>query len=176
MRGAFDIKALNETAFALSFYAFGIPFFATVKILTSGFQSQKKMKLPVRISIICICVNVVLNLILMQYFRQGGIALATVIASLLNNSISFYFLNRELKHLKLSPILYSGFKSIVSALIAGWVALLIYQHLLNGLSLLVTIIILFSAFCLSFTLSSALLKSEELNDWLKIVLKDNKRT
>jgi putative peptidoglycan lipid II flippase len=169
MRGAFDTEALNETAFALAFYSLGIPFFATVKILVSAFHSQKKMMLPVRISIICICVNIVLNIVLMQYIRQGGIALATVIASLLNNVILFYFLRRDLSHLKMSDILYSGVMILLAALAAGVSAYMTVHYFLTGLSDLKAILILFSVFSIVFLSVSALLRLDELGDWLNII-------
>jgi putative peptidoglycan lipid II flippase len=127
------------------------------------------MLLPVRISIICICVNIVLNIVLMQYIRQGGIALATVIASLLNNVILFYFLRRDLSHLKMSDILYSGVMILLAALAAGVSAYMTVHYFLTGLSDLKAILILFSVFSIVFLSVSALLRSDELGDWLNII-------
>ena len=52
------------------------------------------MKTPMYVSVFCIAVNLVLNLILMVPLRQGGLALATVISSYLNNLILLVILER----------------------------------------------------------------------------------
>ncbi len=98
MRGRFGATALDECAWAMLFYAFGIPFFSSIKVVVAGFQSRKDMKTPMKVSIFCIIVNIVLNVILMIPLKQGGIVLATVISSLLNNAILLYILRKTLKH------------------------------------------------------------------------------
>ena len=97
LRGAFDEKSLQETAWAMLFYACGIPFFTTTKILVQAFYARKDMKTPLKISLFCIALNLVLNLSLMAWLRQGGIALATVIASITNNSLLLWMLHRHFK-------------------------------------------------------------------------------
>ena len=86
-RGAFDATALKATEFALQFYCLGIPAFACLKISTAGFYANQDMKTPLQVSILCIVLNLLLNLLLMYPLAQGGIALATVIASYVNNGI-----------------------------------------------------------------------------------------
>ncbi len=98
MRGRFGSMALNECAWAMLFYAFGIPFFSSIKVVVAGFQSRKDMKTPMKVSLYCIMINIVLNVILMFPLKQGGIVLATVISSLLNNAILLYILRKTLKH------------------------------------------------------------------------------
>jgi len=118
MRGKFDMNSVNATSWALCFYALGIPFFASLKILLSGFYSRKDMKTPLRISIICIILNIVLNLILMWPLKQGGIALATVIASFINNFLLLFILKKELKGLKAIRIIGPFLQFLLSAYIA----------------------------------------------------------
>ena len=97
MRGAFTEISLRETAWAMLFYGCGIPFFATTKILLPVFHAHKDMTTPLKISIFCILINLVLSLTLMIWLRQGGIALATVIASLLNNSLLLWIMHKKFK-------------------------------------------------------------------------------
>lgn len=100
-RGAFDVSALNESAQALFWYAFGIPAFAATKVTVSGFYSRKDMKTPVYVSVFCIVLNVILSLSLMDSMRQGGIALATSITAYLNNFILLYLLRKKLGRMPL---------------------------------------------------------------------------
>ena len=95
LRGEFDQKCLQETAFATLFYAAGIPFFCAVKVILPAFYSRKDTKTPLKCSLTAIGCNVILNLILMWPLQQGGIALATVLTSLLNNILLIWMLNRQ---------------------------------------------------------------------------------
>ncbi len=94
MRGAFNETALEQTVFALQFYVFGIPAFALLKVTGSAFTSRKDMKTPFYTGLAAICLNIALNLALMVPLRQGGIALATVISSCLNNILLLILLRR----------------------------------------------------------------------------------
>ena len=104
-RGQFGETALAETSWAFLFYAFGVPAFAAMKITLAGFYSRKEMKTPMYVSVICIGVNIVLNLILMHPLKQGGIALATVISSYLNNLILLAILERTVGGLPVREML-----------------------------------------------------------------------
>ena len=87
-----DLDAARSVAM---FYGAGIPFFCSLKILLPAFYSRKKMKQPLCASLIAIGTNIVLNLLLMGPLRQGGIALATTISSVLNNGILLYLLKKD---------------------------------------------------------------------------------
>ena len=99
--GKFTLSDLKETNFAIIFYVWGIPFFASLKILTAAFYGRKDMRTPLYISLICITVNIILNIILMFPLKQGGLALATTISSLLNNTLLIILLKKQL-NIKLS--------------------------------------------------------------------------
>lgn len=53
------------------------------------------MMTTLRYSLIAIGCNIVLNLILMWHLKQGGIALSTVLASMLNNTLLLRHLQKE---------------------------------------------------------------------------------
>ena len=178
MRGKFNQEALNAASWALSFYACGIPFFASLKVLISGFYARKDMKTPVRISILCIAVNIILNLILMWPLRQGGIALATVLASLLNNTLLLIILNRELPGFKLLSLGGSFLKFITVSSIAVTVSLYALPYLkntmtncniylINGVELLPTA----ALFGVSYIIISAIIMSREVREWKRILQK-----
>ncbi len=122
-RGDFGASALRETSYALSFYAFGIPAFMSLKILVGGFHARKMMKLPVKISICCVALNIALNFALMVPFRQGGIALATVVSSFVNIFALSYFLRREVSGARPCLVLLSFSRQVFSAVPAGFVSL-----------------------------------------------------
>ena len=86
-RGAFDAAASAASASALVAYAAGLPAFVLIKVLTPGFFARADTKTPVRIAIVCLLVNVGLNLALMIPLGHVGIALATTLAGWLNAAL-----------------------------------------------------------------------------------------
>lgn len=126
-RGRFDEFCVRQTAWSLLFFSFGIPVFSTVKILLTGFYANKDMKTPVKISFLCIGVNVALNFVLMWHLEQGGIALATVISSVLNNALLYYFLRKKLGHIPLSCVFRTSGLSLLLSTVFGLLSLYIFH-------------------------------------------------
>ena len=83
-RGAFGAAESTATAGALIAYAAGLPAFILIKVLVPGYFARQDTRTPVRVAILCLVVNVVLNLILMVPLAHVGIALATTLAGWLN--------------------------------------------------------------------------------------------
>ena len=83
-RGEFTSGDSIATADALLIYALGLPAFVLIKVLVPAFFARENTKTPVLIAAICVCVNVVLNLLLMKVLGHLGIALATSISGWLN--------------------------------------------------------------------------------------------
>ena len=94
--GRFDDTAMQETAYAFLMYSAGIPLFSVFKISSVAFTSRRDMVTPLKVSLICISLNIVLNFALMVPLRQGGIALATIVSSLLNNTLLLTIYNRQM--------------------------------------------------------------------------------
>ncbi|MBF0589833.1 MAG: murein biosynthesis integral membrane protein MurJ [Magnetococcales bacterium] len=88
-RGAFDINATRLTAQALTAYATGLLAFSAIKVLAPAFYAMKDTKTPVRIAIICLISNMVLNVILMIPLKHAGLALATSLAAFLNAGLLY---------------------------------------------------------------------------------------
>lgn len=83
-RGEFDAPIAAATAQALMAYAVGLPAYVLVKVLGPGFFAREDTVTPVKIAIVCVTVNVVLNLTLIHFLAHVGIALATAISAWLN--------------------------------------------------------------------------------------------
>jgi len=94
-RGAFDGGASRATAFALMGYVVGLPAYVLIKVLTPGYFARKDTKTPVRIAIIAMVVNLVLNLILIWPLQHVGLALATALAAWLNAGLLARGLHRR---------------------------------------------------------------------------------
>ncbi|MBI3999867.1 MAG: murein biosynthesis integral membrane protein MurJ, partial [Candidatus Omnitrophica bacterium] len=83
-RGRFLSLDTEGTAVALAYYALGLFFISSVRIIVSAFYSLQDTKTPVKVAFVALITNIVLNWILMHPLKQGGIALATSLASMLS--------------------------------------------------------------------------------------------
>jgi putative peptidoglycan lipid II flippase len=81
--GRFVRADTQHTAFALVCFAVGLFFISAVRLIVSAFYSLQDTKTPVKIAVVQLVANIVLNFILMHPLKQGGIALATSLASAL---------------------------------------------------------------------------------------------
>lgn len=89
-RGAFDEHATASTAAAVRAFALGIPAFVLIRTLSSVFFARGDTRLPMKIAIIAVFVNLLLALCLMHYLLHVGLMLATVIAAWVNLGLLTY--------------------------------------------------------------------------------------
>ena len=82
--GAFSLQDAERSAGALIAYAAGLPAFVLVKLFAPGFFAQGDTVTPVKIGIVAVILNLVLNLVLMHPLQQVGVALSTTIAAWFN--------------------------------------------------------------------------------------------
>jgi putative peptidoglycan lipid II flippase len=82
--GAFVAESTRLTARALLYYAIALPGLATVKLIVPAFYSTKDTKTPVIVAAISMVLNVLLNIVFLEFFfkrvQNGGPALATALA------------------------------------------------------------------------------------------------
>lgn len=94
-RGAFGLNETLATYKALIAYALGLPAFLAVKIFAPGFFANQDTKTPVKIAVVCVLLNFILNLVLMQSMAHVGMALATTIAGWVNAGAMGYILYKR---------------------------------------------------------------------------------
>ena len=92
--GAMTANDVSQAATALQAYSLGVLTFMLIKVLAPGFFARQDLKTPVKIAIICMVVNMVLNLILIWPLQHVGLALATSLASMLNTTLLLRGLHR----------------------------------------------------------------------------------
>ena len=91
-RGAFTSNHSSQTSGAMMALAWGLPAFILLKLATTPFFARRDTSTPVYIAIACICLNVVINLLLIKDFQHVGIAYATTITAWVNLSALAYCL------------------------------------------------------------------------------------
>ncbi len=176
----FGEKDLYETAWAMLFYSSGIPAFAALKVILSSFYSRKDMRTPVKIALICVVINFILNLILMWPLRQGGIALATTISSIINCSTLLFILKNKLgvNPDKKYDVIFSFIKVLFSSLIAVGISKIIFSSISKISDFdyfdwhgIISLFIAGFVFIILFFITNIILKSEEQKEWFEIYLR-----
>ncbi|MBP9828848.1 MAG: murein biosynthesis integral membrane protein MurJ [Proteobacteria bacterium] len=79
--GSFSVLHVQATAPALAAFAVGLPAYTLSKVFTTGFFAKQNTKTPLKIGMITVGCNLILNLLLIGPFLHVGMALATGIAA-----------------------------------------------------------------------------------------------
>ena len=129
-RGAFGPRETMATASALAVYATGLPAYIMVKALTPAYFAREDTSTPVKIGLLAVLVNLVLNLVLMGPFQHLGIAAATSASAWLNTILLAFVLFRR-GHFSIDTRLKSRLPRMVFATVI--MALFLYLGM-NGLN------------------------------------------
>jgi len=87
--GEFSDNDVIRSSHSLIAYSVGLVGFVLIKVLASGFYSRQDTRTPVKIGVIAMVTNMVLNLILIWPLAHAGLALATSLAALLNAGLLY---------------------------------------------------------------------------------------
>lgn len=129
-RGAFDSVATQETSWALLFFSLGTAMFSMRDLVSRAFFTMQDTRTPLVVGVITVAINVVLNLLLVGPLEQGGLALATVIATTIGFLISLWALWRKsLGQLRVRPLFVSMGKTLLASLFMGFVVTRVYLQL-----------------------------------------------
>jgi len=92
---AFDVQDVTSATRSLMAYSLGLMGFILIKVLAPGFYSRQDTRTPVRIGVIAMLTNMVLNIALVFPLAHAGLALATTLSASLNALLLFRRLRRE---------------------------------------------------------------------------------
>lgn len=108
-------------AWALSFYALGVIGHAAVPLGIRGFYSIKDSKTPLKIGMITMIVNLILNIVLVRFtpLGIGGIALTNSLVAMLEFYLLYKGLAKRLNGLRTRPFFITIIKSLIASLVMG---------------------------------------------------------
>lgn len=92
--GALEDRDVAMAARSLMAYSGGLLAFILIKVLSPGYFARQDMRTPVRIGIIAMSANMVMNLILVFPLAHAGLALATTLSACLNAALLWRGLRR----------------------------------------------------------------------------------
>lgn len=181
-RGEFDTRATQMTAIALVFYSIGMIGFGLRDILGKVFYSLQDTRTPMKNAIIAIVLNIVLNLLFVNFTNMGiaGLAFATSISAIVTIILLFISLRKKIGQFGGKSILVVLIKSIISAAVMSIVTLFAYNLLGGALpagKLYETISLVVSVGCgaLTYGICIILLKVDEINLILETIKNKIKR-
>jgi putative peptidoglycan lipid II flippase len=137
-RGAFTSTSTHMVAWALTFYALGLPAHSVVEIVVRAFYAMHDTKTPVAIGIAAMGLNVLLSLVFIAAFRAmgsmplGGLALSNSLATTVEMTLLLAIIRRRLGGLEgrraVDSLLRTGLSSAAMGAVAGSLAWLLDGH------------------------------------------------
>ena len=103
-RGRFDTDATLRASQALAFLAPGLVAFSMVNILARAFFALGDTKTPMKISVVCLSLNVLLSAGLIFHFRLRGLGMANTLSACVNVTLLIYGLRRVMPKLEFSEL------------------------------------------------------------------------
>jgi len=132
--GKFTAASTDRASLALMCLAPGLVAFSTVNILARAFYALGDTQTPMKISIACLAVNLVLAAALVVPLRQGGLGLANTATSLCNVCLLVYWLRRKLITLEMEPLRATLLPLTAGGTLAGliaWFGWHVWEHSLG---------------------------------------------
>ena len=101
-RGAFDVRDTQMTAMALQCMSGGVLAFMLIKVFAPGFYAMQDTKTPVRVGLMAVAANAILNLIFIGFFRfidwqaeHIALAIASSGSALVNAGMLYFYLHKR---------------------------------------------------------------------------------
>lgn len=119
--GKFTETDVLITAFALAFYSIGLVGQSAVQIITRGFYAIQDTKGPLKVGMLTVFINIVLNLIFVRFGKLaiGGIALSYSITSVINMVMLYKMLGKKIKRLKTKKTAHTIIKASMASTAMG---------------------------------------------------------
>src|SRR6267378_1886001 len=121
-RGKFGPETTVHVALALACLAPGLLMFSMNNILARAFFALDDIKTPMKISVLCLGLNLAFAIWLVQRYREAGLAVANTMSATFNLVLLTYALRRKLSRLGLSQLKQTLLVLVPNAIFAGAIA------------------------------------------------------
>jgi putative peptidoglycan lipid II flippase len=95
-------------------YSAGLPGFILIKVLSSAFFSRQDTRTPVRVAVIAMVSNIVLNLLLVGPLGHAGLALASSLSAYINAGLLFTRLKKSGMEISLKPLTMISLRTVAA--------------------------------------------------------------
>ena len=124
--GAFTADSTRRASFALMCLAPSLLTYSAVNVMARAFYALGDTKVPMQISAVCLCLNIVVLLPLIFMFPKGleagALGVANALSSLLNVGLLSYALKRKMPKWEVQSLLRPFAGMLLAAVVAGGVA------------------------------------------------------
>ncbi len=126
-RGKFDAEATRRVALALACLAPGLLLFSMNNILARAFYALNDIKTPMKISLVCLALNLIFAFWLVRPYREAGLAVANTLSAGFNTALLLFALRKKMGRLDLAGLPQNVFTLLGAAAAAGAVAFGVYH-------------------------------------------------
>jgi putative peptidoglycan lipid II flippase len=121
-RGKFGPDATVRVALSLACLAPGLLMFSMNNILGRAFYALHDIKTPMKISLLCLALNLLFAFWLVQPYREAGLSVANTLSASLNLGLLVYALRRKLARLGMTEVVHTLLVLVPTAVFAGVIA------------------------------------------------------
>ena len=125
--GKFGPEATLRVATALTCLAPGLLMFSMNNILARAFYALGDIKTPMKISVLCLILNLVFAIWLVQRYREAGLGIANTMSACFNLGLLTFALRKKLSRLGLEAVKQTLLVLIPNAVLAGFIAYYSYH-------------------------------------------------
>ena len=130
--GAFTADSTRRASFALMCLAPSLLTYSAVNVMARAFYALGDTKVPMQISAVCLCLNIVVLLPLIFMFpkglQAGALGVANALSSLLNVGLLSYALKRKMPKWEIQSLLRPLAGMLLAAVVAGGVAWFLHRQ------------------------------------------------
>ena len=130
--GAFTADSTRRASFALMCLAPSLLTYSAVNVMARAFFALGDTKVPMQISAVCLCLNIVVLLPLIFMFpkglQAGALGVANALSSLLNVGLLSYALKRKMPKWEIQSLLRPVAGMLLAAVVAGGVAWFLHRQ------------------------------------------------
>jgi len=120
--GKFTPESTLRVSFALTCLAPGLVMFSSVNILARAFYALGDTKTPMKISLVCLAINLAAATALLGPLHEGGPGIANTLTSCINVGLLLFTLRKRLGGLELEPLYQNLLRLLPLTLLAGFLA------------------------------------------------------
>jgi putative peptidoglycan lipid II flippase len=103
-RGKFDAESTHRVALALRCLAPGLLMFSMNNILARAFFALNDTRTPMKISVLCLGLNLVFAIWMVHPYREAGLGVANTLSATINVALLVYALRRKLSRLDFTAL------------------------------------------------------------------------
>lgn len=127
-RGMFTADATQRVALSLACLAPGLLMFSLNNIIARAFYALKDIQTPMKISILCLGLNLLFAVWLIQPFKEAGLGVANSLTASLNTALLLFALRKKLGRLDFAPLRNTFLVLVPAAAFCGIIAYIIYSQ------------------------------------------------